>query len=304
MLPRVLSRVLTEIGVFSGVLTRVLRRSFPCWEQQKEYAGQHPNFWEHLPVHSVGDAYDWTTGGPYDGNEWKRHRVVSSVHLCISLFMLILKGLGAKWFLDFEGRHGITSLFHCAQKFDTPLVLNPSKGPWLAVSPPFLKKESTYFGCGPFLHTLHTPRSYSRTIWDLSPLKQGQTCSGRVGEHLPWKYLLVVCCHLSQLAWQMPHNSKRRICLAAAVAIRQGLSATSCCHPAPHNTFVFAQTPWSICLDDSSVIELIALYDHCRLICICHRQPPCSTENMTITEQLKSDSLMWTITPHSPLISC
>ena len=34
-----------------------------------------------LPKHvfkteKLGDRYDWTTGGPYNGNEWKKYRVV------------------------------------------------------------------------------------------------------------------------------------------------------------------------------------------------------------------------------------
>ena len=24
----------------------------------------------------IGDLYDWTTGAPHDGNEWKKYRVV------------------------------------------------------------------------------------------------------------------------------------------------------------------------------------------------------------------------------------
>ena len=33
-----------------------------------------------LLIQYFGDRYDWTTGAPRDGNEWKKYRVVPHVH--------------------------------------------------------------------------------------------------------------------------------------------------------------------------------------------------------------------------------
>ena len=57
----------------------------------------------------VGDRYDWTTGAPHDGNEWKKYRVVPHVHPRVPFFMFILIGLEAKGLLAFQGRRGIAS---------------------------------------------------------------------------------------------------------------------------------------------------------------------------------------------------
>ena len=40
--------------------------------------------------------YDWTTGAPHDGNEWKKYRVVPHAHPLRTFFMLTLIGLEAK----------------------------------------------------------------------------------------------------------------------------------------------------------------------------------------------------------------
>ena len=56
-----------------------------------------------------GDRYDWTTGGPYDGNEWKKYRVVPHAHPRVPFFMLILIGLQATGLLAFQERGGIAS---------------------------------------------------------------------------------------------------------------------------------------------------------------------------------------------------
>ena len=53
----------------------------------------------------VGDQCDWTTEGPYDGNERRKYRVFASQG-----FLLILIDLDAKGLLDFQERRGITSV--------------------------------------------------------------------------------------------------------------------------------------------------------------------------------------------------
>ena len=58
----------------------------------------------------VGDQYDWTTGGPYDGNEWKKYRVAPRAHPLRPCVFAYLIGPEAKGFLDFQGRRGITSV--------------------------------------------------------------------------------------------------------------------------------------------------------------------------------------------------
>ena len=54
--------------------------------------------------------YDCTIGGPQDGNEWRKYRVVLCAHPSRPLFMLIEIGLEAKALSDFQGRRGITSV--------------------------------------------------------------------------------------------------------------------------------------------------------------------------------------------------
>ena len=57
----------------------------------------------------AGDQYDWTTWGPHDGNERWKYRVVPRAHpMRPYVFWLILVGLEAKGFSDFQGRRGIT----------------------------------------------------------------------------------------------------------------------------------------------------------------------------------------------------
>ena len=60
-----------------------------------------------MHTQKVGDQYDWTTGSPHDGNEWKKCRVVPHAHPPRTLFMLVLIGLEAKNLLAFQGRRGI-----------------------------------------------------------------------------------------------------------------------------------------------------------------------------------------------------
>ena len=50
-------------------------------------------------------------GGQHNGNEWRKYRVAPRTHplrpsLC---FLLVIIGPEAKGFLDFQGRHGVTS---------------------------------------------------------------------------------------------------------------------------------------------------------------------------------------------------
>ena len=59
---------------------------------------------------SPSSRYDWTTGAPHDGNEWKKYRVVPCAHPSRTLLMLILTGLEAKNRLAFQGRRGIASV--------------------------------------------------------------------------------------------------------------------------------------------------------------------------------------------------
>ena len=50
-------------------------------------------------------------GGPYDGNDWRKYRVVPRSRTpCVPVFLLMLMGLEAKDLLDFQGRRGITSV--------------------------------------------------------------------------------------------------------------------------------------------------------------------------------------------------
>ena len=52
--------------------------------------------------------YDWTTGAPNNGNEWRKCPVVPRSHpLCLSpCFLLWLIGLETEGFLDYQGKAG------------------------------------------------------------------------------------------------------------------------------------------------------------------------------------------------------
>ena len=61
----------------------------------------------------IGDWYDWTTGGPQEGNEWRKYHVVPRAHPSrppVYAYFTESKGLEAKGLLDFQGRRGITSV--------------------------------------------------------------------------------------------------------------------------------------------------------------------------------------------------
>ena len=58
----------------------------------------------------IGNQYGWTTGGPYDGNEWRKYHVVPRAHPLRPLVCISLIGLETKRLLDLQGRRGITSV--------------------------------------------------------------------------------------------------------------------------------------------------------------------------------------------------
>ena len=64
-------------------------------------------------LNPFGDRYDRTSGGLYDGNEWRKYRVVPRTHplrSCISACFNRSGSKRAKGLLDFQGRRGITSV--------------------------------------------------------------------------------------------------------------------------------------------------------------------------------------------------
>ena len=50
-----------------------------------------------------GDRYDWTTGAPHDGNEWKKYRVVPRAHPSRTLLYANFNRFGSKGALSFPG---------------------------------------------------------------------------------------------------------------------------------------------------------------------------------------------------------
>ena len=65
------------------------------------------SFWKLLR-----DRYDWTTGVPDNGNDWRKFRAVPrSYPLAFPCFVLRLIGLETKNVLDYQGRAG--DHFHC-----------------------------------------------------------------------------------------------------------------------------------------------------------------------------------------------
>ena len=63
--------------------------------------GLHPGF----PWFSsfLGDRYDWTTGAPCDGNEWKKYRVVPRAHPSRTLLYVFFNRSGSKEPFSFPG---------------------------------------------------------------------------------------------------------------------------------------------------------------------------------------------------------
>ena len=68
------------------------------------------NVWVQFLAPIVGDDFDWTTGIPCDGNEWRKHRVAPRGHPLRPCVLLVLIDLEAKGLLDFQGRRGIASV--------------------------------------------------------------------------------------------------------------------------------------------------------------------------------------------------
>ena len=66
-----------------------------------------------LFLHNVflGDRYDWTTGEPRDGNEWKKCRVVPRAHTSRTLLYAYFKRSGSKGPFSFPG--ATWDRFHC-----------------------------------------------------------------------------------------------------------------------------------------------------------------------------------------------
>ena len=52
---------------------------------------------------SFGDRYDWTTGAPHDGNEWKKYRVVPRAHPSRTLLYVYFSRSGSKERFSFPG---------------------------------------------------------------------------------------------------------------------------------------------------------------------------------------------------------
>ena len=61
-----------------------------------------------LSEKKIGDQYDWTTGVPDNGNDWRKFRVVPrSAFPC---FVRCLIGVETEGLLDYQGRAGIISI--------------------------------------------------------------------------------------------------------------------------------------------------------------------------------------------------
>ena len=54
--------------------------------------------------------YDWTTGVPDNGNEWRKFRAVPRLYPLRSLFVHCLTRVEAEGLLDYQGRAGIISI--------------------------------------------------------------------------------------------------------------------------------------------------------------------------------------------------
>ena len=60
----------------------------------------------------VGARYDWTTGVPDNGNDWRKFRAVPRLHPLRPLVCTSLIGVETEALLDYQGRAG--DHFHCA----------------------------------------------------------------------------------------------------------------------------------------------------------------------------------------------
>ena len=58
---------------------------------------------------SIHGQYDWTTGVPDNGNEWRKFRVVPPSHPLCPLVLHVFIGVETEGLLDYQGR-GILSI--------------------------------------------------------------------------------------------------------------------------------------------------------------------------------------------------
>ena len=83
----------------------------------RHFSTKHKKFFTAQNLHKkkvffFGDQYDWTTGVPDNGNDWRKFRAVPrSYPLCSPCFVLRWIGLETKNVLDYQGRAG--DHFHC-----------------------------------------------------------------------------------------------------------------------------------------------------------------------------------------------
>ena len=63
-----------------------------------------------LGFSKIGDRYDWTTGVPDIGNDWRKVRVIPRPHPLSPSFVLCLVGVETERFLDYQRRAGISSI--------------------------------------------------------------------------------------------------------------------------------------------------------------------------------------------------
>ena len=84
----------------------------------------------------LGDPYDWTTGAPHDGNEWKKYVSYLVRTPRTPFFMLILVGPGSKGAFSFPG--STWDCFRC--------TVEPSPGHiWCRSTPP--ASSTTIWSC-------------------------------------------------------------------------------------------------------------------------------------------------------------
>ena len=90
-----------------------LAHPFPAPELRKKILRTRGFFWFYYFSNSSGNLgcrYDWTAGGPRDGNRWRKYRVVPREHPSRPLVYACFNRSGSKGALDFQGRRGNTSI--------------------------------------------------------------------------------------------------------------------------------------------------------------------------------------------------
>ena len=87
-------------------------------------------FFRPSPSPKIGDRYDWTTGAPDNGNEWRKFRVVPHSYplrpLSCTLFNM---GVETQGLLDYQGRAGIISVIRWNLR---PVIFGVDKSPKVA----------------------------------------------------------------------------------------------------------------------------------------------------------------------------